>query len=255
MSLKERIRRRETPFWDAIYRVCMRVRYFTLPRLRWLGRVLSLERDFRHLAWHWLRNQYCNQIMAYKCTRLGKGIRWDGDVPLIFGDGEIELSDGVQIGNRQTWVVGLKVFDRARLSIGENTRINYQVTISAAQLVSIGRNCRIAGEVKIFDNNSHPIDPLARREHGGRMSESDIAPVIIEDDVWIGNNCLIMKGVRIGYGAVIAAGSVVTRSVPPLTVVGGNPAAVLKRLESDPLSSLGGRNPGALQVEGERSGS
>ncbi|HLU90186.1 MAG TPA: DapH/DapD/GlmU-related protein, partial [Cyclobacteriaceae bacterium] len=60
------------------------------------------------------------------------------------------------------------------------------------------------------------------------------SPIIIEDDVWITMNCMIMKGVKIGKGAVIAAGAVVTRDVEPYTVVGGVPAKLIKRLEISP---------------------
>ncbi|RFA25156.1 hypothetical protein CAI21_19880 [Alkalilimnicola ehrlichii] len=62
------------------------------------------------------------------------------------------------------------------------------------------------------------------------MTERDVAPVIIEDDVWIGNNCIVLKGVRIGRGAIVGAGAVVTKDVPAYCIVGGNPARVLKRL-------------------------
>ena len=62
------------------------------------------------------------------------------------------------------------------------------------------------------------------------MNKSDVSPVVIEDYVWIGMNSIILKGVTIGKGAVVAAGSVVTKSVPPMTVVGGNPAEVIKKV-------------------------
>jgi len=225
----ERIRRRETPFWDLLYRVATAVRRFTLPRLRPLGALLYAERRLRHALWEWLCNQYCAQIMGYRCQRLGRGVRWQGEVPLVLGDGEIEIGDGAVIGGQQTWVVGLKVYDRARLVIGPNTHVNYRTLISVAREVRIGANCLIAGGVQIFDNNSHPTDPLARRGNGP-MTAADVAPVIIGDDVWIGTGSIILKGVHIGDGAIVAAGSVVVRDVPPYTVVGGNPARVIKRL-------------------------
>lgn len=168
--------------------------------------------------------------MAYRCTSVGRNVVWGGEPPLVYGSGEIHIGDDVTIGNRQTWVVGLKFPAKARLVIGEGTTINYSVTISVAHSVIIGKYCRLAGDIKIFDNNSHPIDYLLRRGPHS-LSAEDVAPVVIEDDVWIGNNCLIMKGVRIGRGAVVAAGAVVTKDVPPLTVVGGNPARVLKTID------------------------
>ena len=66
------------------------------------------------------------------------------------------------------------------------------------------------------------------------------APITIEDDVWIGMDALILKGVTIGKGSIIAPKSVVTKNVPPFTVVGGNPAAIIKQLEKpDDHENLG----------------
>jgi len=238
VNWQERIRRRETPLAALIHDTAKAVRGFTLPRVRPLGRLLTAERGVRHSLWRWLRNQYAMQILASRCTRLGRGVRLDGDVPQIVGSGEIYVGDRVVIGNRQTWVVGLKVYDDARLVIGHDTTVNYQTLISCARSVTIGNHCRLAGEIKIFDNNSHPTDYRARRVNGGRMSAEDVAPVVIEDDVWIGTGSLVMKGVHIGRGAIVAAGAVVTKSVPPFSVVAGNPARVVKRLETSAAATI-----------------
>jgi acetyltransferase-like isoleucine patch superfamily enzyme len=225
----DKVRARETPFHDGLYRVAKRVRDFTFPRSRLVGVVLLGERTLRRAIWCWLKNQYVGQIMEHRCTSVGRNVTWDGDVPLIYGSGEIHIGNNVQIGNSQTWVVGLKYPANARLTIGDDTTINYRTFISVAEAVTIGRHCLLAGEIKILDNNSHPTDHLRRRANH-RLSKQDVAPVVVEDDVWIGNNSLVMKGVRIGRGAIVAAGSVVTKDVPPFTIVGGNPARVLKNL-------------------------
>lgn len=239
MDIVEKIRRRETPFWDWLYRCAKRARGMTLPRMRPLGALLFNERRLRRQLLMMLKNQYCAQIMAYRCARLGRNIQWQGETPMVIGDGEIEIGDNCVIGNQQTWVVGLKVFDRARLVIGDHTTINYRTLISVAQEVRIGRHCMLAGEIKIFDNNSHPTDHLARRANQP-LSAGDVAPVLIGDDVWIGAGAVIMKGVRIGEGAIVAAGAVVVDDVAPFTVVGGNPARVLKTL-------MPGRNQNRVQ--------
>lgn len=225
-----KIRARETPFYDYLYRIGKRARNTTLPGFKLLGLLLLVERNTRHTAWAWLKNQYVSQIMHYRCTSVGRGVVWDGDVPLVYGAGEIHLGDNVSIGNNQTWIVGLKSTQQARLLIGDNTSINYRTTISVAQSVTIGKHCLLAGEVKIFDNNSHPLNYQQRRSQHV-LSGEEVAPVVIEDDVWIGNNSIILKGVRIGRGAIVAAGSIVTKDVAPFTLVGGNPARVLKALE------------------------
>lgn len=77
----------------------------------------------------------------------------------------------------------------------------------------------------IWDTDFHPLDPHQRREHQTRDASS--APVCIEGDVFIGARALILKGVRIGWGAVIGAGAVVTKHVEACQIVAGNPARVV----------------------------
>jgi acetyltransferase-like isoleucine patch superfamily enzyme len=89
-----------------------------------------------------------------------------------------------------------------------------------------------------MDNDVHSLDPEKRHKEflinitQGQMDLFDIPKkeIIIEDDVWIASHCIIMKGVRIGKGAVVGAGSVVTKNIPPSVLVHGNPARVIKRL-------------------------
>jgi maltose O-acetyltransferase len=88
--------------------------------------------------------------------------------------------------------------------------------------VRIGRNVAIGNYVLIMDSDFHAVND--HRESGKS------APVIIEDDAWIAARVTILKGVRIGKGAVIAAGAVVTKDVSPRTLVGGVPARVLRTL-------------------------
>jgi acetyltransferase-like isoleucine patch superfamily enzyme len=93
----------------------------------------------------------------------------------------------------------------------------------------IGDDTLIAGDVSIFDNTNHPVSPTQRLS-GERISASDIAPVVIGCNVWIGMRSIVMRGVTIGDNSVVAAGSVVTKSVPPNTLVAGNPAAPIRHL-------------------------
>lgn len=126
-----------------------------------------------------------------------------------------------------------------KIEIGNNCFIGIGTRIWSGINISIGNNVLIAHNVNIHDNNSHPINYLERREHyhhifttGHPLDISTLndAPVIINNDVWIGFNASIMKGVTVGEGAIIAAGSVVTKNVLPFTVVAGNPAVEIKKI-------------------------
>jgi len=100
-------------------------------------------------------------------------------------------------------------------------------TLCAAKKIIIGNNVGVGANTIIVDTDFHPLDTTQRRleSSGGRT-----AAIVIENDVFIGMNCLVLKGVTIGEGSVIGAGSVVTADVPPGVIAGGNPARVLREL-------------------------
>lgn len=118
--------------------------------------------------------------------------------------------------------VRLEIGPSGTLLIGNGSYLNRNTLIVCEERVDIGKNCKIAWDVIIMDSDLHPIDnstPIINK------------PVRIEDGVWIGCRCIILKGVTIGHGAVIAAGSVVTRNIPPRTVYGGSPAKLIAELD------------------------
>lgn len=112
--------------------------------------------------------------------------------------------------------------ENALLELGNNSFINTNTTIDCYHHIVIGSDCAISDNVRIQDSDSHFII-----ENGVRKINT--SPVIIGNHVWIGKNSIILKGVSIGDGAVIAAGAVVTKNVPPRCLVGGNPAKVIKQ--------------------------
>jgi len=99
--------------------------------------------------------------------------------------------------------------------------------ICVANKVTIGNNVAIGANSTIVDTDFHPLDPDMRLLSSADASS---APVVIEDDVFIGMNCLILKGVTIGRGSVIGAGSVVAKAVPASVIAAGNPARVVREL-------------------------
>lgn len=130
----------------------------------------------------------------------------------------------------------------ARITVGDHCHIGPQTRIWAAKGVTIGRYVLIAHLVDIIDNNSHSLSAADRRreaedlfERGIELDFSNVSvePIVIEDDAWIGAKSTILKGVRIGRGAVVAANTLVTSDVEPYTLVAGNPARVLRALPED----------------------
>lgn len=128
-------------------------------------------------------------------------------------------------------------FDRGTLAIGKYCYIGDGTQIDAAKGVRIGDFCMISNRVQIQDHTSHPISYMQRRKQLMSLQktptsvyDTNIQKIIIEDDVWIGMDALILKGVTIGRGSIVAAKAVVTKCVPPYSIVAGNPAKVVKRV-------------------------
>lgn len=145
----------------------------------------------------------------------------------------IVIGDGCEIGAYLSAKCG------ARISIGNRTTIRSGL-IGAAVSIVIGNDVIISNNVHIYDNNNHPTDPEQRLEMTQSGSfygplwawdKSSRAPVVIEDNVWIGERSTILKGVTIGRGSIIGCDSVVTKSIPPYSVACGNPAKVVKCLK------------------------
>lgn len=145
----------------------------------------------------------------------------------------------IAIGSRCNILGQLTVFAHGgRIQIGESCFVGEHSRIWSAESISIGNRVLISHGVNIHDNNSHSLSALNRHVHfkqifsaGHPKTLEDVpsAPIVIEDDVWIGFNCTILKGVTIGEGAIVGAATVITKDVPSYTVVAGNPARVIGR--------------------------
>lgn len=161
----------------------------------------------------WLRSR----LALRRCTAVGPWARVWGQVR-VENAGDIVLGPRVQI-RAVPWATELVALPGGRLEIGDGTFINGGVSLCAGELVRIGSRCQIGPRAMVFDCDFHVAgDPLRRPRP---------SPVLIEDLVWIGAGAMVLKGVRVGSRATIAAGSVVTRDVPPGAVVGGVPARVI----------------------------
>lgn len=150
----------------------------------------------------------------------------------------------IVIGKRCEIKGQLFSFEGGKILIGNNVFMNYNSFIGSMEAVTIGNDVIIATNVRIFDNNNHPTSPTQREmmSHNDFYGElwtwkyAEHKPVVIGDNVWIGEFSAILKGVTIGKGSIVASHSVVTKDVPPYVIVAGNPARVVKRLEEGSFS-------------------
>jgi acetyltransferase-like isoleucine patch superfamily enzyme len=145
----------------------------------------------------------------------------DGHLPSIYARGRVRLG---RVALRGRLVpVELGALAGAVLEIGDGTFINQGASIVANERIVIGKNVRIGDFVAIYDTDHHPVDEL---------TPTQMAPVTVGDDVWIGRGAILLPGSSIGEYAVVAAGAVVSGAVPARTLVAGAPARHLRDLSA-----------------------
>lgn len=127
--------------------------------------------------------------------------------------------------NMHSGVKLLASMSGASIEIGDDSRI-HGACIHATRSVRIGKKCLIAANTQIFDANGH--DSCFPAVEDRILTRDEGRPIEIEDNVWVGISSIVLPGVKIGTGSIVAAASVVTRDVPPFVIVAGNPARIVK---------------------------
>ncbi len=176
----------------------------------------SLGWRLADLSWRFV----WSKIHLRHVSQCGKWVFTRGR-PTVVNRGHLALGDRVRIwSNIQP--SRLSVHQGASLHIAQNTFVNGAI-ISASASIHIGENCLIAPQVMIMDSDFHEVGET-------HSTSGEALPIVIEDKVWLATRSMVLKGVRIGEGAIVAAGAIVTKDVQPYTVVAGVPAKEVKKL-------------------------
>jgi len=173
-----------------------------------------------------LVNGFFKLLFSFRVRARGSVIKmpFRGDGRMLFKSGAVTIGKNVYI-DRDSW---LSIMDGAKFVVGDNTVINRYFVLACCNFIEIGNNVLVADRLFITDADHGYTDfnvPIKNQAMTTGM------PVKIEDDCWIGINVCILKNVTIGKHSIIGAGSVVTKSVPPYSIVAGNPAKVIKEIE------------------------
>ena len=198
--------------------------------------------------------------LARQCRHAVDGINLHFWIQRLIGRATCRLADGAflshtarirnALGDSSKIVVGsnshirgeLMIFGHGgRISIGEWCYVGVGTRIWSSAAIEIGNRVLISHSVNIFDNLTHPLRATERHEQAiqifttghPRKIDLDEKPVKIGDDAWIGACAMILRGVSVGKGGVVAAGAVVTKDVPEYSIVAGNPAVLVRELSLD----------------------
>ncbi len=175
--------------------------YIRLTRLR-----LQRHSIMEHIKGLWLRRKFTRAKILV--------VSGGAPFPKIINEGGKIFAENCQFYAGVRFEIGKD----ACIKIGNGTYLNRNTLIVAQKQVEIGKDCKISWDVIIMDSDLHPLPGETR---------VDSKPVIIMDNVWIGCRVIVLKGVTIGSGAIIAAGAVVTKDVPENSIAAGVPARII----------------------------
>jgi len=180
-------------------------------------------------------------ILRWLGCAYGRGLLVDGHVIIrVARRGAIRIGENVGINSRTgSNLVGrtnptiLHCTGDGHITFGDNSGCSFAV-LSSKSSIRIGNNTKIGGNARIYDHDYHALDYLSRRSPVDDIAACKTAPIVIGDDILIGTNAIILKGVTIGERSIVGAGAVVSiKNVPPGSVLAGNPARILRNLEAD----------------------
>ncbi len=227
-SFLTKVRLQETPFHAFVYRFGKGVSRAQLPvpsPLRpFFKGIYWLHFAVRGLYWRFLIFFYRGPIFKARCDSVGKNLMLDllPDVP---GHLRLLLGDNVRL-NGFFGVNSSRLFEHPTLRIGNNVHVGHMVSFIINKEVTIEDGVMIANYCHFADTDGHPTDP-ERRVAGEPPLPEEVKPIRICRNAWIGHRAQILKGVTVGEGAIVAAGSVVVKDVPAFAVVAGNPSRVV----------------------------
>ncbi len=177
-----------------------------------------------------MNTMYVDHFVRPALDGSGVDFRVYGPRHLDISGPNISVGDHVHIMALADKPVRLSNFEAlGRISIGDYTIVNPGVRITSASSIDVGHSCMLAMNAYLSDANWHDV-------HHRIFAPGETAPIVLRDNVWVGDSALITKGVTVGENSIVGAWSVVTKDVPDNVIVAGNPAKIVKELDPSHLT-------------------
>jgi maltose O-acetyltransferase len=164
-------------------------------------------------------------------VQFGRNFQTNGRL-VIKGPGRVVFGEDVNAWAHAEKNVLITYTPDSRITIGSGTRLN-GAGLMAYTRIEIGPRC-ILGSTLVFDSDFHPLEPARRHDPDAPVS---CAPITLDENVWLGGQSAVLKGVTVGKNSVVAFRAVVSDDVPPNVVVAGNPARIVKSLAEGPTAT------------------
>ena len=230
-NLALRVKRADTPFHRRLKSAAVKAGRMRVPLPLpwiWVIQAVHLTRLAGRVACRRLCVMlYRDPLFRQRCESVGENLYLER-LPSVTGHVRISMGANVTISGSLD-IVASRVCDDPELRVGDGVFLGHQVVLHPNRCIVIESDVLIANGCFITDSNEHPLN-YDRRIRKEPCTPDEIRPVIIRRGAWLGRGCTVLRGVEIGEGAVVGAGSVVTKSIPPHTIVQGNPAVVVRVL-------------------------
>lgn len=183
----------------------------------------------RTVWYQFVRIFVCEPLFRAHCRQVGRRFRTGVFIHWVQGAGRIILGDDVILDGKSSFTFGASFSEAPTLKIGNRTTIGHGCSFAVGKGITIGDDCMLAQGVALLDSSGHSLDPVRRLAHLPPLPD-EVKPVVVGNNVWIGDNAKILPGTIIGDGTVVAAGSVVSGNIPANVLVAGYPARKLRDL-------------------------
>lgn len=231
LKLKTWLKTSHSPTAKWLFRTLKSIAVFDLPLPQFINLAFYKVLSFVRNAYHGLLRVFIlTPAFRGRCSHSGKQLYLYGGLPFVTGPLDIALGDHCRISGQTTFSASSHT-RQPSLHIGNNVDVGWQTTIAVGTKVIIEDNVRIAGRSNFFGYSGHPIDP-EKRARGEADDLNQIGDIILKRDCWLGTNVIVKAGVTIGQNSIIAAGSVVTKSIPDNVIAAGNPATIVRHIDT-----------------------
>lgn len=237
-TFKHWVKRSRHPAARLIRTLYGKVRGFEIPMVAPLHKSLyALHQGVKGVLGWLVRVFYWTPLFKSRLAGSAPGLYLYGGMPLVSGSLQIRFGRACRVSGQTTFSGRWAGNNSPEFTVGDNVDIGWQTTIAVGTRVALGDNVRIAGRAFLAGYPGHPLNARDRAA-GLPDTEDQIGDIVLEDDVWLGTGVTVTAGVRIGRGTVIAAGSIVTRDLPPGVLAAGVPARVIRELPSGCLERV-----------------
>ncbi len=231
-NLRQWVKKRETPMARMVYNVGMWSRKASVPVIPGLHNGLYHLHQFgANSIAAATRTLWYTPLFQSRLEKPAPGLHLYGGMPLVLGKLKMTLGRDCRVAGMMTISGRTSADISPELIVGDNVDLGWGSSIAVGSRIVIGNNVRLAQGILLMGYPGHPLDAEARAR-GDADTIDQIGDIVLEEDVWLASRVIVSAGVTIGRGTIVAAGSVVTKDLPPYSLAAGAPAVVKRSLKN-----------------------